>query len=339
MVEAELRAATEKSLTRMQKFDPQQLVREGELGTALNFREAVSPAKRLVDLYHRLSLEALQDFPEDKLNQVQSVANQDYNILSQILAFTADQQSPHAVRQSLIQNLVNAYPQTFNTLHPLIAYSLHRSADFQALDRQARGTLQQVRDEASELTEELKKRLNDANSVVADVRRVAAEAGVSQQAIYFQQEADGHSTEAEAWRKRTVWLAWGLGLYAVLSVLVAKIPWLSPDNAYQSVQLAISKILVFAVISFMLYLSARNFLSNRHNAIVNKHRQNALMTYKALVDAAGVPERSDVVLTHASACIFSPQPTAFSGDGAGDMPKATSIVEVLSKPIAGAAGH
>jgi len=92
---------------------------------------------------------------------------------------------------------------------------------------------------------------------------------------------------------------------------------------------------VFAVLSFMLYLSARSFLSHKHNAVVNRHRQNALLTYRALADAAAADQNREVILTHAAACIFSPQPTGYSNDG-GDAAKVSSVVEVFGKPFAGA---
>ena len=101
------------------------------------------------------------------------------------------------------------------------------------------------------------------------------------------------------------------------------------------IQLGISKVLIFAVISFMLYLSARNYLAARHNEIVNRHRQTALQTFKTLADAAKEAQSRDVVLSFAAACIFAPQPTGF---GESDMPKApsaTSMVEIFGKPISG----
>ena len=52
----------EKSLSRMQEFNPNDLVREADLGKK-SFTDVVEPAARLIDLYKRLSLSALQDFP------------------------------------------------------------------------------------------------------------------------------------------------------------------------------------------------------------------------------------------------------------------------------------
>lgn len=331
--EIDLRDEAATSLDRMQTFDADSLVREEDLGRALNFKDAVAPAERLIELYRRLSPAALEDFPTDKLTQIRNLANQDFNLLNQIITFSAEQSNPQNVRQSLIQQLSSAYPNTFNILHPLVAYSLHRSADFERLDRDARGTLQLVKDRAAELTDELQGKLDAATTIVEDVRKVAAETGVSQQATYFRDEAAEHNGEAEKWRTRTVNMAWLLGAYAFISLFIAKVPFLSPTNSYESIQLIVSKILIFAVISYMLYLSSRNFLSHKHNGIVNKHRQNALMTFKALVDAAVTPDNRDVVLTHASACIFAPQSTGYSEGGGVDAAKATSVIEILGKPI------
>ena len=134
--------------------------------------------------------------------------------------------------------------------------------------------------------------------------------------------------------QKTVRLAWMLGIYGVASFFIAKVPLLEPSDTYQSIQLGVSKILIFAVISFMLYLSARSYLSHKHNAIVNRHRQNSLLTYRALVDAAGSSENREVILTHAAACIYGPQPTGYSQDGR-EAPKVSSVVEVFGKPLTG----
>ena len=147
------------SLERMQDFDVQSLPREQELGTKLNFKDAVEPASRLVELYARLTPAALQDFPAEKLNDLKNVADADYNLLNQVMTFSPEQGNPHGARQTLIAQITNAYPNAFNVTHPLIAYSLHRSADFQRLDRDARATLQTVRDQGDVLKQQLEDQL------------------------------------------------------------------------------------------------------------------------------------------------------------------------------------
>lgn len=323
------------ALKRVQEFQVDQLPREQELGSRLNFREAVPPASTLVDLFRRLSLQALEDFPEGQLQQVKDQANSIYNLFDQILKFDVEQSSPQSARQNLIEGLKNNYPSVFVALHPLIAYSLHRSADFQRLDSQARATLQGVEDRANQLTGVLQKHEKDAANVLETIRKVAAEEGVTQQATHFRAEAEAHETRAEEWRKRTVRLAIGLALLAVGSLLLHKIPFLAPSSISDSIQLITSKLLVFGVVTYMLVLSARNFMSHRHNAVVNKHRQNALMTHRALVEGVAASGARDAVMVQAASCIFSPQPTGYTqSKNDGDSSGPRSVVEILSKPAA-----
>lgn len=320
------------SLQRMQEFDAATLVQEAKLGTVKNFSKAVDPANRLIQLYRRLSERALEDLSETKLTEVRNRANSDFNQFKQILEFDPDRTS--ADRDNLVNQVVQAYGPTFDTLHPLVAYSLHRSADFQRLDSEARATLQGVSDRAKEITGDLEKTKKQAADILEEVRKTAAESGVSQQAVYFKDTAEAHDKDAEAWRDRVVKLAWLTGAFSFASLFLHRIPWLKPENGFEAAQIAVSKVLIFGVLSFLLYLAARNFLSHKHNAVVNRHRQQALLTYQALVNAAADSANRDIVLTHASACIFGPQPSGYTGDGSQSAPSAKSVVELMGASIA-----
>jgi len=52
-----------------------------ELNFELNFIEAVEPARLLVDLYKRLLVTALEDFPDNFLTVVRDNANNHFQIL------------------------------------------------------------------------------------------------------------------------------------------------------------------------------------------------------------------------------------------------------------------
>src|SRR5690554_5734816 len=111
------------SLERMQQFDVSKLPREADLGTRLNFGEAVEPAQQLIDLYKRLSITALEDFPDNALTSIRDHANNNYKLFSQIIDFDPSQQNPSNVRDSLIDQLRKAYQPAFQALHMYISYS------------------------------------------------------------------------------------------------------------------------------------------------------------------------------------------------------------------------
>ena len=173
------------SLLRVQEFDVNLLPRIDVLGSSLNFEHAVAPARRLISLYRRLSTTALEDFPVAILNQIKAQCDADYQKFEQILEFdTSSQQTPAAVRDSYIKQLQDAYDPAFNKLSPHISYSLHRSADFQRLDADARSTFQKIKDEARNIQKSLEKQKESGEEILKDIRETAAEQGVTQQAIY-----------------------------------------------------------------------------------------------------------------------------------------------------------
>lgn len=325
-----IRTECQKSLERIQKFDPYTLSREEELGREFSFQEVIPAVKRLIALYNQVSIAVLEDLPASQLNTLKTQSDADYNRFEQILKFSAKQENAYNMHNSLIQQIGDAYQGTFNSLHPIIAYSTSKSADFKRLETEARAMLQVIEDKARELTKQLEDDKKTSGQILEDIRKVAAEQGVSQQATYFRDAAKAHEDEAANWKKQTIRLAWVLGAYAILTLGLHKIPWIKPEDLYQTVQLAISKVLIFAVLSYVLYLATRNYLAQKHNAVINKHRQNALMTYEALVDAAKDVANREIILTHASACIFAPQPTGYSGGATPEGPVAKSAIELLS---------
>lgn len=329
-------AVTQESLARMQSFEEKSLAREEDLGRNFNFSAIVVPASKLIRLYNQLGLSTLEDFPDAILLQIKQVADADFNRFEQALDFdptTVENQNPTQPRDYIIQQVIAAYDQTFQKLFPFISYGTSKSVDFQRMENEARAMLQNVKDEATVITNELSAHQEQAENVLADVRKVAAEQGVSQQAIYFKDESEAHEQASEYWKIKTIHAAIALGVYAFCTLFIHKLAWFKPEDNLQALQLMTSKVLIFVVIAYLLFLAAKNFLSHKHNAIVNKHRQNALMTYKALTDAAVTGETKDIVLNHAASCIFSPQDTGYikNENTSSQAGVGRSIIELMPK--------
>lgn len=316
------------SLERMQLFDINGLPRVKELGTKQSFDAAVEPAKKIIELYKKLSLSALEDFPDQNLNTIKEVANADYNSLSEMLKY--DPAQGVGERDRMIANIKLRYPSVFQALHPLISYSMHRATDFESLEARARAAVQSIADRGSELEGQLENIKTEALDVLNVVKSTALEQGVSQQARYFKEESEYHDLESSKWFMYSWISALVLAIYAGSTFIIHKIPFLTPVTIYETVQIAVSKFLLFAVFSYVTYFCSKNYMSHRHNFVLNKHRQNALVTYRAIVDASETKSCSDIVLGHAASCIFSPQSTGYSAGGQ-QVPSANSAVELFMK--------
>lgn len=319
------------ALERVQTFEPQTLGRVDDLGRQMNFAEAVKPAEAIIAVYKRISLSALSDFTDTQLNAILAQANADYNVFKQILDFNAASSDAVGTRANILANIKVRRDQVFDQLWQYVAYGVARITDTTLLETQARATIQGIHDQAAKLTDQLTKAKSDADTALAAIRAVASEQGVSQQAIYFKDEAASQETLADKWLTYTYRFAAALGVFAVLSLFLHKFEWTRPTGDAEMFQLITSKILIFSVLGYLLILAARNYSTHKHNAVVNRHRQNALLTYRALVTAAEDAGTQDIVLAHAASCIFSPQDTGFAHGKGESSGGSKSVLELLTK--------
>jgi len=301
------------SLERIVGYDLKGISREKELGEKLSFKLAIDPIKRVISVFKQLSIDHLGELADAQLQIIQQQADAFYNLVESIRTFDADGTGTPSIRDQLITNIVSNRQKVFTALFPFISYLTVRMTDFSKLESDARAAVQATKDEANKTAETLVEHEKQAKNILESVQKVAAEQGVSQQAVYYKGEADEHKKQASIWGNRTMYAAIVLGLFAVFSLYLHKWPWLGlmPENTYDAIQLGLSKILIFGVISYAMILCARNFLNHTHNAIVNRHRQNALLTFTSLADAAGQESNQDIILAQAAECIFAPQDTGY----------------------------
>lgn len=331
MATASVYESTREALNRIQQFDAMSLSREADLGTQMSFSEAVTPAEVLINIYKRIPLTALEDFSDTQLNVISTQAQADFNVFKQILDFNAQAADASTTRTSILSTLKTRRDQLFDQLWQYVAYGVARITDTSLLETQARATIQSIKDQSAKLTEQLNSAKVDADNALAAIRAVASEQGVSQQAIYFKQEAEDQETLAVKWLDYTYKFAAALGVFTVLSLFLHKIEWIKPEGNAEMLQLISSKFLIFAVLGYLLLMASRNYTTHKHNAVVNRHRQNALLTYRALVEASADKGTEDIVLAHAASCIFSPQETGFSHGKGEPSSGPKSVLELMTK--------
>ncbi|MCI5145460.1 MAG: hypothetical protein D3923_07985 [Candidatus Electrothrix sp. AR3] len=304
---------TVESIKRIQEFQTSQLPRLEALGNEINFANSVKPADKIVELYKRISIEALKDFPDTNLTTIQTNANADYNRFEQILDFKIAQANPdpESKKNNLIAQLEKRYQPLFMELRDIISYCTCRTTDFRLIEQDARNLFQSIKDDSKKIQENLVENKTESSKILEDIRKVAAEQGVSQQAKYFKDEHDIHEKQAKIWLRYTVDVAIVLVVVSIGMIVLSKWNWLAPKNSYEAMQLIASKSFTYATITYLLYLCGKNFLGHKHNSVLNKHRQNALLTYKTMSDAGETRECREIILAQASYCMYSPQDTGY----------------------------
>lgn len=305
-------------MEKIQAFDPTKLGREAELGSALSFRSVVPQAKRLVELFRLIPPTAIEWLDRGRANELSVAITQTRDLFDRISSWNPVAPDATSARATLLHEIDNAYDNVYYSLVPTVAFGVALTANPTSIERTVDKAVSDMKSEVAELSSEVKQQLWAVSQALEAVRSTAGEEGVSKQAVHFENEAKSHASEAAGWWSLTILCTQGLALYAVATLFLHKIPLFAPTNSFETIQLAVSKVLVFSTLAYFLILSAKNFLAHRHNAIVNKHRQNALATYRALVEAAGDSANRDIVLTKAAECIFGAQPTGFGKAESGE---------------------
>lgn len=299
-------------LDSLKAINPESLVRTDVLGKDLNFEAGLPVFQRTLGLFHDLSECNLENFPFETLNQIWGQANDALTLFQQIQNFSLQQhpQNPVQARDSLVTQLRDKWHQYYQHITPHISYAIRRGTDFDALEREARGTLALQKQLGTEFQTEKGKILAEMQGALDRVRQAAAEAGVAQHAIHFRTEAEYHKKQALWWLVATGAFAVATIVYALYS-LGPQLNDLSATTIPRAIQLVVPRLVVIFVLTFGLVWSARNFGASRHNFVVNRHRQNALSSFETFVKGAGDPQTKDAVLLQATQSIFVPQDSGF----------------------------
>jgi hypothetical protein len=332
--EDQTRAQLNGILNTLASIHPSDLVRTQELGPDLNFEYGVFFFSRTLRLFHALHEADLSDIPNHKLTQLVQAATQTKDLIDQIQHFSLQKysSSPIGTRDQFINQVRDSYDSAFEIVAPVIAYTIRKGSVFARLEEQARQSVTRLDEIVTKQKTMMEAARDYAGQLLKEVQRIAQEAGVSQHAVHFKAEADTQEADATKWLTATIWLGSGTALVG-LAMLIFYFVSARSLTPTQSLQLAISKIVLLSVLFTSTLWSGKTYKAHRHNAVVNRHREHALATFQAFAKAADDPETKNAVLLQATQCIFAPQPTGYIGgeSDTGGFPHVLEIIRDLGK--------
>ncbi len=322
-------------LAGLKEIKAEDLVREDVLGRDLSFAPGVPYFRRMLRLFSDLTESNLDTVPYQNLQSLANIAEQARTLFKNIKDFSLSQYSsnPASSRDSLINQVRDSYDSFFQSVAPIIAYSVRKGTDFEKLERDARESVTRLNSVVADQETSRRAMLGEMEGTLEKVRRAAQEVGVAQHAIHFKDEAEQSSKSARNWLIVTAVLGALTLLFGVLGVsLILYVP--DAFTPPQSIQLAIAKIILFSFLLSATLWAARIYRAARHNYVVNKHRQNALSTFETFAKAASDDATKSAVLLQATNCIFSPQQTGYIAQETepGGFPQ---ILEIIRKATEG----
>ena len=206
---------------------------------------------------------------------------------------------------------------------PLAGYLSWESVDVDALRREMQGVVTSARDTADRTLAEIRDTQAQATDALAAIREVSAEAGVAHHAETFATAADRHESSARFWFRAAV-IA---GLATIVSGVLLVWLWEANEDISDAgvLQIVLAKAVVLSVGFYFTVTSVRLYRSNTHLAVINRHREDSLRTFRAFAEGAGEdPETKAKVLLEATHAAFGQVPTGLVAEGSG-----SGVIEVL----------
>ena len=310
---SQLKKEIAERVTKITALNADGLARTDEFGQRLSYASGIPLFKSVVDFFHRFGQVDLSFLSHDLLNQVHNACVEIDSRFEQIQTTDLTQQgNPAAVRDSHIADLDNAFGRHVVLLSSLLAASGHESLSLRQKEETADQLITDIRRLKTDSQKEVAEIQTSVRETLAEVQRAAASAGVATHAVHFDTEAKRYEESSEKWLRRTVKLA--IAAF-VLTVVIALHSLTAAPEVGQSIQIAVSKIAVLAVVYSSMFWSARIYRSERHNWTVNRHRRNALLSFETFVAASTDDSTKSAVLLQATESIFGHQPSGFSEKG------------------------
>ena len=311
-------------------LDPRALARTTDLSPDINFAAAVPHFEEMIDVCKQLNDRNLSRLTHQQLHQILSACDQLSNLIKQVQEFTLNQNTPGDVCQNIVASVADSYDTVMDPLLLPLAFTATQATDYAKIEREAKGYHATMQKEADALSHFIANAQTEAERALAAVKEQAAEAGVSTNAQIFVGVSKQHNAAARTWLRATVIMAIATFL-AALGALATAFLYQPPDTA-TTIQYVVAKLLVISTLSFGVLWCARNYRAERHNETLNRHRANALMTFRAFVEGTADNRVKDAILLQAAQAAFVGRPTGFDSLEK-DSPSINPVVEILGKSL------
>ena len=158
------------------------------------------------------------------------------------------------------------------------------------------------------------------------LKETQAQRSAAQQSNFFGKEAEKYDAAASKWGWMVL-AATAIFVFCAIAVWRASVP----EDVAGGFALALTlgnRALLFVALGYGVFFCAKNYMANRHNAVVNRHRQNALETYLAVANAVKDQKHRDTVLAYAAQCIYVPQDSGFARRNSGSEISADTVIRL-----------
>ncbi|MCC7465330.1 MAG: hypothetical protein IT261_03630 [Saprospiraceae bacterium] len=319
------------NLEKLSTFSVDSLQRKEELGRELNFSEGADLFEKVLNFLKLMEVEKLPLLPEKQLKALSEQINHLASLFDQIQKFSVTGlNNPKQQRDQLIISISKAFGDLFEAAQPVVSFFNIETKENKRKDSSnaVKKSLEELKKEKEEMVKSGTLMLNQINELLESSRKAAGTIGVSQYSKVFAEESDYFENSAGKW----LWRVFGVLVLLMLAgggFIRVGMNEMVQTNTLMLINVTVSKVLIITALFYSLNLCLKNYKAHKHNALLNRHRQNALNTFETFAKAAGDDSQTkNAVLLEATRTIFSNQPTGYmTNENESEFP--TRIIEII----------
>ncbi len=291
--------------------------------------------------------EWLINLPKERVQSIGNHLQQLYEKLQAIADFEISGENPTETYTDLLQDISLFCSSVKGSLSQTIAYL--KSKQVEEFESHINTTvtnavenlnteINRTREINDKATAELAETQSEVSRLKLELENQLRKKSISDHEKIFADQADKHQTGAWIWLGVTVILTLGFG-YIFWELLKHLEP--TGSQLPHILQNLFTKGFFLSLIFLLLNRSIKNYTAEKHLETINRHRQNALATFKAFAEAAGEnQETRDAVLLASTEAIFDANQSGYLSvktsrpDSSGPMHRIVNTV-IPNKPSGG----
>ena len=311
----------------IQQIDPQDLIREKELGPT-SFAPYFNDFFRVISFFKRLSYLDINSLPSYQLSTIRERVLPFLDTINEIKNFKVDINNGVPQRNTLADTLINSYQTSYDQLSPIISYCEKEGTDYQALQLQVNQTVESINLKYKEIIETAEIKIAELNKILDAAKKAAHEVGITQHTVNFEEASKKYQTLSKYWMCSII--STGI-IIILLSLYIFNLPIEieanDPYASYRFIQAAVARFTALFTLILLLFWEVRNYNAAQHNYTINQNKQYALSTFETFVSAARDEETKNAVLMQTTKAIFSNLPSGYLKNESGD-DGSSQIIEI-----------
>ena len=288
------------------------IVRRQALGEELDFSDCEGSFVEFQDLASAMANVAWGVLPADVQESVLDGIRDVQQAYFAITEFAASEGK--AKRDELAETFHQRLDDFLVKTLPYAGFLLWKQS---GVERRARLLLQNIEETSADIRsahEEIEAKRSDVDDVLKAARGSVAELGASREAQAFHAAASRYERSASRWLKASVASALATIVVGILVVFV----WntLDSDRAATLALAILGRAAVLGVLTYATVTAVRMYRSNAHLAVVNRHREDALQTFRTFIEGTDSVETKSQILLAAAHAAFGQTATGLIGEKA-----------------------